>query len=188
MATRPHLKLRLELIARLPEPILLERLRALPLVELKAWLKAFGPRECRLRGRCRPRRRKRPGDDALMVDPPAVWSKCRCRASRQVPKLAPEILDKAVGLALLRLAPREYAERPPDELMVSPAETTEAKSFDLAKRETRKVSLWHGADFLNEKTFDDDQNQIVNLDARRRNGDRMRYGARILGTVTRRAA
>jgi hypothetical protein len=45
--------LRLALIAALPEPILLDRLRRLSMAELIAFRRFYGIRECRCKGRCR---------------------------------------------------------------------------------------------------------------------------------------
>jgi hypothetical protein len=47
------LALRLALIAALPEPILLERLRRLSVAELIVFRKRCGIRECRCKGRCK---------------------------------------------------------------------------------------------------------------------------------------
>src|SRR5262245_51991770 len=56
MATTPvtaKLRLRLELIAALPEPILLDRLRRLSVAELTAFRRLYGIRECRCQGPCK---------------------------------------------------------------------------------------------------------------------------------------
>jgi hypothetical protein len=56
MATPPvtaKLRLRLELIAALPEPILLDRLRRLSVAELTAFRRLYGIRECRCQGPCK---------------------------------------------------------------------------------------------------------------------------------------
>ena len=56
MATKPvtaKLRLRLELIAALPEPIMLDRLRRLSVAELAAFRSLYGIRECRCNGRCK---------------------------------------------------------------------------------------------------------------------------------------
>jgi hypothetical protein len=47
------LRLRLELIAALPEPIMLDRLRRLSVAELIAFRRLYGIRECRCKGRCK---------------------------------------------------------------------------------------------------------------------------------------
>jgi hypothetical protein len=56
MATKPvtaKLCLRLELIAALPEAILLDRLRRLSVADLTAFRRLYGIRECRYKGRCK---------------------------------------------------------------------------------------------------------------------------------------
>jgi hypothetical protein len=53
MTVDRKLRLRLELIAALPEPILLERLHRLSQAELIAFRRRYGIRECRLKGKCR---------------------------------------------------------------------------------------------------------------------------------------
>jgi hypothetical protein len=56
MATKPvtaKLRLRLELIAALPEPIMLDRLGRLSVAELIAFRRMYGIRECRCKGRCK---------------------------------------------------------------------------------------------------------------------------------------
>jgi len=53
MTVDRKLRLRLELIAALPEPILLERLRRLSQAELIAFRRRYGIRECRCKGKCR---------------------------------------------------------------------------------------------------------------------------------------
>jgi hypothetical protein len=56
MVTKPitaKLRLRLELIAALPEPIMLDRLRRLSVTELIAFRRVYGIRECRCKGRCK---------------------------------------------------------------------------------------------------------------------------------------
>ena len=54
MATKPtpKLRLRLELIAALPEPIMLDRLRRLSVAELTVFRRMYGIQECRCNGRC----------------------------------------------------------------------------------------------------------------------------------------
>jgi hypothetical protein len=52
MTVDRKLRLRLELIAALPEPILLERLRRLSQAELIAFRRRYGIRECRCKDRC----------------------------------------------------------------------------------------------------------------------------------------
>jgi hypothetical protein len=47
------LRLRLALIAELPESILLDRLRRLSVAELIAFRRRYGIRECRCKGRCK---------------------------------------------------------------------------------------------------------------------------------------
>ena len=47
------LRLRLELIAALPEPIMLDRLHRLSVAELSAFRRLYGIRECRCKGRCK---------------------------------------------------------------------------------------------------------------------------------------
>lgn len=170
---RPHLRDRLVLIARLPEKILLERLAALPMAELRLFARLYGPKACRLTGRCRPRKRSVRGQ--------LLWSQCVCAARRPC-----HLPPSAVALLARRLEPEEPA-RPLDP-MVSLAQNTEAKSFDLANREEQGLRLWHHGDFLQRDTFDGCRELIHNT-CRKRNGDRMRQGARVLGTVvTRRAA
>jgi hypothetical protein len=53
MTVDRKLRLRLELIAALPEPILLERLRRLSQAELIAFRRRYGIRECCCRSRCK---------------------------------------------------------------------------------------------------------------------------------------
>ena len=53
MTVDRKLRLRLELIAALPEPILLERLRRLSQSELIAFRRRYGICECHRRGRCK---------------------------------------------------------------------------------------------------------------------------------------
>jgi hypothetical protein len=56
MVTKPitvKLRLRLELITALPEPIMLDRLRRLSVTELIAFRRVYGIRECRCKGRCK---------------------------------------------------------------------------------------------------------------------------------------
>jgi hypothetical protein len=53
MTVDRKLRLRLELIAALPEPILLDRLRRLSQAELIAFRRRYGIRECQRRGRCK---------------------------------------------------------------------------------------------------------------------------------------
>src|SRR5262245_9433589 len=56
MATKPvvaKLRLRLELIAALPEPILLDRQRRLSVAELILFRRFYGIRECRCKGPCK---------------------------------------------------------------------------------------------------------------------------------------
>jgi len=55
MATKPvtaKLRLCLELIAVLPEPIMLDRLRRLSVAELTVFRRMYGIQECRCKGRC----------------------------------------------------------------------------------------------------------------------------------------
>jgi hypothetical protein len=53
MTVDRKLRLRLELIAALPEPIMLDRLRRLSVAELTVFRRLYGIRECRCRGRCK---------------------------------------------------------------------------------------------------------------------------------------
>ena len=56
MATKPvtaKLRLRLELIAALPESIMLDRLRRMSVAELTEFRRLYGIRECGCKGRCK---------------------------------------------------------------------------------------------------------------------------------------
>lgn len=77
------LRLRLALIAALPEPIMLDRLRRLSKAELIAFRRRYGIRECCMKGRCRIKFLKtfwwEFGDNGSKYQ-----TRCRCAASRQV--------------------------------------------------------------------------------------------------------
>ena len=94
------LRLRLELIAALPEPIMLDRLRRLSKAELIAFRRLYGIRECRCKGRCKVEQFMLRATSSLKLgrarrlaarllrevrnDPPSMYqSRCRCAACRQ---------------------------------------------------------------------------------------------------------
>jgi hypothetical protein len=124
------LRLRLELIAALPEPILLERLRRLSQVELVAFRRRYGIRECRCRSRCKIRQYLHDGTKLLVAvgvsrrlalrqlaalrdDCPSSMfqTHCNCVASRQA---VPPIPFSAHQLLAKLLVPEgETAPRPP---------------------------------------------------------------------------
>jgi hypothetical protein len=133
MATNPitaKLRLRLELIAALPEPILLDRLRRLSQAELIAFRQRYGIRECHRRGRCKIRQYLHDGTKLLVAvgasrrlalrqlaalrdDCPSSMfqSRCACEASRQG---VPPIPFSAHQLLAKLLVPEgETAPRPP---------------------------------------------------------------------------
>jgi hypothetical protein len=83
MATKPvsrKLRLRLALIAALPEPILLERLQRLPRTELEAFQRRYGIRECSRKGRCQIRFLQTIWDADTGS---SNQTRCVCAASRQ---------------------------------------------------------------------------------------------------------
>jgi hypothetical protein len=116
MTVDRKLRLRLELIAALPEPILLERLRRLSQAELIAFRRRYGIRECRCRSRCKIqqfvlsgiKQLVAPGASRQLVarqlrelrDCPSSMfqTHCRCAASRQgvtpIPFSAHQLLAK----------------------------------------------------------------------------------------------
>src|SRR5262245_7133331 len=103
MATKPvtaKLRLRLELIAALPEPILLDRLRRLSVADLILFRRLYGIRECRCQGPCkvqhfmlratsaaklgRSRRLAARLARELRNNPPSMYqTRCQCGACRQ---------------------------------------------------------------------------------------------------------
>ena len=117
MTVDRKLRLRLELIASLPEPILLDRLRRLSQAELIAFRRRYGIRECHRRGRCKIRQYLHDGTKLLVAvgasrrlalrqlaalrdDCPSSMfqSRCACEASRQavspIPFSAHQLLAK----------------------------------------------------------------------------------------------
>ena len=130
MATKPvtaKLRLRLELIAALPEPILLDRLRRLWVAELIVFRRLYGIRECRCQGPCkvqhfmfrasaatlgRSRRLAARLARELRNNPPSMYqTQCQCAASRQA---VPPIPFAVHQLLAQRLVPDgETAPRPP---------------------------------------------------------------------------
>jgi hypothetical protein len=95
------LRLRLELIAALPEPIMLDRLRRLSVAELTAFRRLYGIRECGCKGRCKVQQFMLRATSSLKLarsrrlaarllrevrnDPPSMFqSRCKCAACRQV--------------------------------------------------------------------------------------------------------
>jgi hypothetical protein len=116
MTVDRKLRLRLELIAALPEPILLERLRRLSQAEPIAFRRRYGIRECHRRGRCKIRQFVLSGTKRLVAagasrrlaarqlrelrDCPSSMfqTHCRCAASRQgvptIPFSAHQLLAK----------------------------------------------------------------------------------------------
>ena len=131
MATKPFtakLRLRLELIAALPEPILLDRLRRLSVAELTAFRRLYGIRECCCKGRCkiqhfmlratsavklgRSRRLAARLLRELRNDPTSMYqTRCECAACRQA---IPPIPFAAHQLLAQRLVPEgETAPRRP---------------------------------------------------------------------------
>jgi hypothetical protein len=67
MTVDRKLRLRLALIAALPEPILLERLRRLSKAELIPFRRRYGIRECHRRGRCKIRQYLHDGTKLLVA-------------------------------------------------------------------------------------------------------------------------
>jgi hypothetical protein len=129
MTVDRKLRLRLELIAALPEPILLERLRRLSKAELIAFRRRFGIRECRCRSRCKIQQFVLSGTKLLVAagasrrfvarqlrelrDCPSSMfqTHCNCAASRQA---VPPIPFAAHQLLAKLLVPEgETAPRPP---------------------------------------------------------------------------
>ena len=131
MATKPvtaKLRLRLELIAALPEPILLERLRRLSVAELILFRRFYGIRECRCKGPCnvqhfmlratsaaklgRSRRLAARLARELRNNPPSMYqTRCQCAACRQP---IPPVPFAVHQLLAQRLVPEgETAPRPP---------------------------------------------------------------------------
>jgi hypothetical protein len=131
MATQPvtaKLRLRLELIAALPEPILLDRLRRLSVAELTAFRRLYGIRECRCQGPCKVEHFMLRTSSALKLgksrrlaarlarevrnNPPSMYqSRCKCAACRQP---IPPVPFAVHQLLAQRLVPEgETAPRPP---------------------------------------------------------------------------
>jgi hypothetical protein len=131
MATQPvtaKLRLRLELIAALPEPILLDRLRRLSVAELTAFRRLYGIRECRCTGPCKVEHFMLRTSSALKLgrsrrlaarlarevrnNPQSMYqSRCKCAACRQP---IPPVPFAVHQLLAQRLVPDgEPAPRPP---------------------------------------------------------------------------
>ena len=131
MATKPvtaKLRLRLELIAALPEPIMLDRLRRLSVAELTAFRRLYGIRECRFKGRCKIQQFMLRTTSAVKLgksrrlaarlarevrnDPYSMYqSHCQCAACRQA---IPPVPFAAHQILAQRLVPEgETAPRPP---------------------------------------------------------------------------
>jgi hypothetical protein len=122
------LRLRLELIAALPEPIMLDRLRRLAKAELIVFRHLYGIQECRCKGRCtiqhfmlratsaaklgRSRRLAARLVRELRDNPTSMYqTRCQCAAAQQV---APPIPFSAHQLLAKLLVPEgETAPRPP---------------------------------------------------------------------------
>ena len=122
------LRLRLELIAALPEPIMLDRLRRLAKAELTVFRRLYGIRECRCKGRCkiqhfmlrvtsaeklgRSRRLAARLVRELRDNPTSMYqTRCQCAACRQA---IPRIPFAAHQVLAQRLVPEgETAPRPP---------------------------------------------------------------------------
>ena len=116
MATKPvtaKLRLRLELIAALPEPIMLDRLRRLSVSELTAFRSLYGIRECRFTGPCKVQQFMLRATSAVKLgksrrlaarlarevrnDPYSMYqTRCQCAAARQpippIPLVAHQLL------------------------------------------------------------------------------------------------
>jgi hypothetical protein len=122
------LAVRLALIAALPEPIMLARLRRLSKAELTVFRRRYGIRECRCKGRCKVQqfmlaegRAVRTGRSRRLAarlmrelrnDPPSMHqSRCQCAACRQA---IPPIPFSAHQLLAKLLVPEgETRPRPP---------------------------------------------------------------------------
>lgn len=93
---KKKLRLRLSLIAALPEPILLERLRRLAKAELIAFRRRYGIRECRMKGRCKIRFLRTIWD--VGDNGSSSQTRCQCSAARQasppIPFAAHQLLAK----------------------------------------------------------------------------------------------
>ena len=130
MTVDRKLRLRLDLIAALPEPIMLDRLRRLSVAELIAFRRLYGIRECRCKGRCkveqfgelratrlcvaegRSRRLAAPLLREVRNNLTSMYqTRCQCAACRQA---IPPIPFAAHQLLAQRLVPEgETAPRPP---------------------------------------------------------------------------
>lgn len=131
MATNPvraKLRLRLALIAALPEPIMLDRLRRLSVAELTAFRGLYGIRECRCTGRCKVQQFMLRTTSAVKLgksrrlaarlarevrnDPFSMYqTRCQCAACRQG---IPPVPFTVHQLLAQRLVPEgETAPRPP---------------------------------------------------------------------------
>ena len=127
MATQPtaKLRLRLELIAALPEPIMLDRLRRLSVAELTVFRRMYGIQECGCTGRCQIQQFMLRTTAAMKLgksrrlaarlarevrnDPFSMYqSRCQCGACRQAVPFAVHQL-----LAKLLVPEGETAPRPP---------------------------------------------------------------------------
>ncbi|MCI0376520.1 MAG: hypothetical protein L0215_02825 [Gemmataceae bacterium] len=108
------LRLRLALIAALPEPILRERLKHLPKVELIAFRRRYGIRECRLKGRCKIKYLRTiwdAGDNSS-----SSQTCCQCAAARQaippIPFSAHQLLAKLLKTVEGERGPNQPRQRP----------------------------------------------------------------------------
>jgi len=128
MTVTQKLALRLAIIAALPEPILLERLRRLSVTELIVFRRRYGIRECRCTGRCKVQqfmlaegRAARTGRSRRLAarlmrelrnDPPSMHqSRCQCSACRQAIPPIPFSVHQL--LAKLLVPEGETKPRPP---------------------------------------------------------------------------
>jgi len=131
MATKPvtaKMRLRLELIAALPEPILLDRRRRLSVAELTVFRRFYGIRECRCQGPCkvqqfmlratsaaklgRSRRLAARLARELRNNPPSMYqTRCQCAACRQPIPPVPFAVHQLLAQRPVREG--ETAPRPP---------------------------------------------------------------------------
>ncbi len=130
------LRLRLALIAALPEPVLLDRLRRLPKAVLIAFRRRYGIRECHCKSRCRiqqlgelraarclvagkadSRRHARRKLFDLRGDPTSMYqTRCQCAACRQpippIPFSAHQLLAKLLKATEGERGPNQPRMRP----------------------------------------------------------------------------
>jgi hypothetical protein len=120
MTVDRKLRLRLELIAALPEPIMLDRLRRLSVAELAVFRRFYGIRECRCKGRCKVQQFMLSATSSLKLgrsrrlaarllrevrnNPTSMYqTRCRCTAARQavppIPFAAHQLLAKLLKAA-----------------------------------------------------------------------------------------